>query len=79
MGEHFVKSVLEHVGARSLLILLRKCDGTTAASRPDRYAICVWYPPGTLFMGAGVVAGGRRGIGLFVLHFSQETLTQLSS
>ena len=43
------------------MILLGKCDGTTAASRPDRYAICVWYPPGTLFMGAGVVAGGRVG------------------
>ena len=61
MGEHFVKSVLEHVACQSLLILLRKCDGTTAASRPGTCAICVWYLPGTLFMGAGVVAGGRVG------------------
>ena len=49
LGSIFVESVLEHVAVRSLLILLRKCDGTTAPSRPDRCASCVQYPLGTLF------------------------------
>ena len=43
------------------MILLGKCDGTTDPSSLAGYAICVWYLPGTLFMGAGVVAGGRVG------------------
>ena len=34
-GAGALESVLEHVAVRSLLILLRKCYGTTDPSRPD--------------------------------------------
>ena len=61
MCKYFLKSVLEHVAGQSLLILLGKCYGTTDPSSLAGYAICVWYLPGTLFMAAGVVAGGRVG------------------
>ena len=36
-----VKSVLEHVACQSLLILLRKCYGTTDPSRLAGYAVSV--------------------------------------